>query len=59
MTEQLNVIEGGKYVETLTPITKPAEFENKVNITTLEIPANKLVNQPIIQPIYEKDNLEI
>lgn len=41
------------------PITKPAEFQNKVNVTKIEVPASKFVNQPIIQPIFERENLSV
>lgn len=59
ITEQLNVVEGGEVKETLEPIFRPAQYENLVNTTQVPLPANKYVNQPIIQPIVEKENIKI
>lgn len=46
-------------MRTLEPISKPAQTVHKVNVTKIEVPANEFVNQPIIQPIYERENLKV
>ena len=43
----------------LTPIFRKAEVETNVNNRTVPLPSNKYVNQPIIQPIIEKENLTV
>ncbi len=59
VSEQLNVVEGGEVKESLDPIFRPAQVDNLVNKREVPLPANKYVNQPIIQPIIEKENLQV
>lgn len=51
--------EGGEIKEALNPIMRPAQVENYVNTRSVPLPSNKYVNQPIIQPIVEKENLQV
>ena len=43
----------------MEPIYRPAEVERMVNTRQVPLPSNKYVNQPIIQPIVEKENVQV
>lgn len=59
MREELNVLEGGEVEKTLDPIFNPAEVENKLVKRTIPVPGNKFINQPIVQPYLEKEQVEV
>lgn len=57
ITEQLNVIPGGEITKTYDPIYRPVEVQNVVNKRQIPLASDKIINQPIIQPIYQKENV--
>lgn len=55
--EVLQLEEGGEVRETLDPVSKPAQVETRVQKRRIVVPANRFVNQPVLQPIFERDNV--
>lgn len=57
--EVLNVTQMPERREVLEKIIKPLDAENKVRVREYPLNPVKYVNQPVIAPVVEKENLQL